>query len=87
MTYARRITVALIGLLAVVSGSKWLFDGKRLPTLVLVQSVADAEHSSSSTKQSRGAKGKSSLRCKPNQARLGRKASLFQISRETKITD
>ena len=31
----RRIVVALIGLLAVVNGSKWLFDGKRLPTLGL----------------------------------------------------
>ena len=29
----RRIIVALIGLLAVVNGPKWLFDGKRLPTL------------------------------------------------------
>ena len=36
MTYARRITVAIIGLLAVISGSKWLFDGKRLPTLGLL---------------------------------------------------
>ena len=33
----RRITVALIGLLAVVNGSKWLFDGKRLPTLGIGQ--------------------------------------------------
>ena len=32
----RRIVVALIGLLAVVNGSKWLFDGKRLPTLGLL---------------------------------------------------
>ena len=31
----RRIILALIGLLAVVNGSKWLFDGKRLPTLAL----------------------------------------------------
>ena len=31
----RRIIVALIGLLAVVNGSKWLFDGKRLPILGL----------------------------------------------------
>ena len=31
----RRIILALIGLLAVVNGSKWLFDGKRLPTLGL----------------------------------------------------
>ena len=31
----RRIILALIGLLAVVNGSKWLFDGKRLPTLVI----------------------------------------------------
>ena len=30
-----RIILALIGLLAVVNGSKWLFDGKRLPTLDL----------------------------------------------------
>ena len=29
----RRIILALIGLLAVVKGSKWLFDGKRFPTL------------------------------------------------------
>ena len=29
----RRIVVALIGLLAEVNGSKWLFDGKRLSTL------------------------------------------------------
>ena len=29
----RRIILALIGLFAVVNGSKWLFDGKRLPTL------------------------------------------------------
>ena len=29
----RRFILALIGLLAVVNGSKWLFDGKRLPTL------------------------------------------------------
>ena len=31
----RRNIVALIGLLAVINRSKWLFDGKRLPTLVL----------------------------------------------------
>ena len=31
----RRIILALIGFLAVVNGSKWLFDGKRLPTLGL----------------------------------------------------
>ena len=31
----RRIIVAFIGLLAVVNGSKWLFDGKRLPTFGL----------------------------------------------------
>ena len=34
----RRIILALIGLLAVVNGSKWLFDGKRLQTLVLEDS-------------------------------------------------
>ena len=33
----RRNIVALIGLLAVINGSKWLFDGKRLPTLALDQ--------------------------------------------------
>ena len=33
----RRIILALIGLLAVVNGSKWLFDGKRLPTLGLAK--------------------------------------------------
>ena len=27
--------LALIGLFAAVNGSKWFFDGKRLPTLVL----------------------------------------------------
>ena len=27
-----RIIVALIGLLVVGNGSKWLFDGKKLPT-------------------------------------------------------
>ena len=31
----RGIIVALIGLLAAVNGSKWFFDGKRLPTLVI----------------------------------------------------
>ena len=31
----RRIILALIGFLAVLNGSKWLFDGKRLPTLEL----------------------------------------------------
>ena len=31
----RRIIVALIDLLAVVNGPKWLFEGKRLPTLGL----------------------------------------------------
>ena len=31
----RRNIVALIDLLAVVNGFKWLFDGKRLPTLDL----------------------------------------------------
>ena len=31
----RRIILALIGLLAVENGSKWLFDDKRLPTLGL----------------------------------------------------
>ena len=31
----RRNIVALIGLLAVVNGTKWLFYGKRLPTLDL----------------------------------------------------
>ena len=30
-----RIIVALIGPLVVGNGYKWLFDGKRLPTLVL----------------------------------------------------
>ena len=35
----RRIILALIGLLAVVNGSKWLFDGKRLPTLGLNKNV------------------------------------------------
>ena len=36
----RRNIVALIGLLAVVNGSKWLFDGKRLPTLALGQHLS-----------------------------------------------
>ena len=35
----RRNIVALIGLLAEVNGSKWLFDGKRLPTLGLHQLI------------------------------------------------
>ena len=46
----RRNIVALIGLLAVVNGSKWLFDGKRLPTLAidkrLFMNITDFEFSS-----------------------------------------
>ena len=41
----RKNIVALIGLLAVVNGSKWLFDGKRLPTLGLAyHSITDIYH-------------------------------------------
>ena len=39
----RRIVVALIGLLAVVNGSKWLIDGKRLPTLELADVARNLE--------------------------------------------
>ena len=39
-----RIILALIGLLDVVNGSKWLFDGKRLPTLGLGLAPSDLPH-------------------------------------------
>ena len=40
----RRVIAALIGLLAVVNGPKWLFDGKRLPILALTSLSTSADH-------------------------------------------